>query len=35
MRLIFSDMDGTFLADDKTIPEGNLRALDLIAQAGS
>lgn len=34
MRLIFSDMDGTFLADDKTIPEGNLRALDLIAQAG-
>lgn len=34
MRLIFSAMDGTFLADDKTIPEGNLRALDLIAQAG-
>lgn len=32
--IIFSDMDGTFLSDDKTISEVNWHALDLLAEAG-
>ncbi|WP_077598251.1 HAD family hydrolase [Olsenella urininfantis] len=31
-RLVFSDMDWTFLAEDKSVPAGNAEALDLLAQ---
>lgn len=31
-RLAFSDMDSTFLASDKSIPAGNMSALDLLAR---
>ena len=34
MALVFSDMDGTFLADDKSIPERNLEALDYLRSVG-
>ncbi len=34
VRLVFSDMDSTYLAKDKTIPEGNLRLLDKLQERG-
>lgn len=34
MALVFSDMDGTFLADDKSIPERNLEALEYLRSVG-
>lgn len=33
-RIVFCDMDGTFLAADKSIPERNLQALDALHEAG-
>lgn len=33
-RMVFSDMDGTFLADDKSVPALNLRALDAVLAHG-
>ena len=33
-RIVFSDLDGTFLATDKSVLEPNLRALDALAAAG-
>ena len=33
-RIVFCDMDGTLLASDKSIPNENLRALDLLAKRG-
>lgn len=35
VRLIAFDLDGTFLADDKSIPEKNLRALERAAEQGA
>ena len=32
--IVFCDMDGTLLATDKSVPELNLRALDLLAERG-
>ena len=32
LRLVFCDMDSTFLADDKSIPRDNAMALDLLAE---
>ena len=32
--IVFSDLDGTFVRTDKTIPERNLEALDLLASRG-
>lgn len=32
--LVFSDLDGTFLLTDKTVPARNLRALDALLEAG-
>lgn len=34
ISIVFADMDGTFLADDKSIPHGNMCALDLLAECG-
>lgn len=34
MALVFSDMDGTFLADDKSIPPRNLEALEYLHDIG-
>lgn len=34
-RLVFADMDGTFLADDKQVPAANMRLLDELARAGA
>lgn len=34
LKLVFSDMDDTFVAPDKTIPPDNLRVLDLLAERG-
>lgn len=34
-KLIFSDIDGTFLADDKSIPTPNVRLLDCLDEAGA
>lgn len=32
--LVFSDMDGTFLADDKSVPQINWMALDVLSEHG-
>lgn len=32
--IVLSDMDGTFLADDKSVPSANMRALDLLERHG-
>lgn len=32
--VVFSDLDGTFLATDKSVPAENLRALDALAERG-
>ena len=34
IRLVFADMDDTFLARDKSLPHANLEALDLLAERG-
>lgn len=34
MRIVFSDMDGTFLDNEKCIPAENLAALDMLAERG-
>lgn len=34
VRLVFIDMDDTFVAPDKTIPRDNLRILDVAAERG-
>lgn len=34
ISIVFADMDGTFLADDKSVPYGNMRALDMLATRG-
>lgn len=34
-KLIFADMDGTFLASDKSVPQENLQLLDRIKACGS
>lgn len=34
IRLVFSDMDFTFLADDKSIPQDNLRLLERLGDRG-
>ena len=34
-RLVFSDLDGTWLAADKSMPEVNGRALDALAELGT
>ena len=34
IRMVFADMDGTFLAADKSIPTGNLCALDELERRG-
>ena len=33
-ELVFSDMDGTWLATDKSVPEACARALDALAEVG-
>jgi Cof subfamily protein (haloacid dehalogenase superfamily) len=34
VRIVFADMDDTFLARDKSVPERNLALLDLLAERG-
>ena len=34
VRIVFADMDGTFLATNKDVPLRNLEALDLLAERG-
>jgi len=34
VRIVFADMDGTFLATNKDVPSRNLEALDLLAKRG-
>jgi Cof subfamily protein (haloacid dehalogenase superfamily) len=34
MRLVFADMDDTFLTHDKRVGEGNLKAIERMAEAG-
>lgn len=34
ISIVFVDMDGTFLAEDKSIPAENMRALDLLVERG-
>lgn len=34
VRLVFIDMDDTFVGPDKTIPRDNLRILDVAAERG-